>query len=103
MPNWTPDEQLTFDIAFAFKNDPRLPEGAIRGRPLLHRQDGHRALETVPLGIFKTSRSGSMKGRPVIRLLYDRIETPDRIKPTLQRRGHFDHHHLKGWPHMSFK
>ena len=29
MPNWTPDEQLTFDIAFAFKNDPRLPEGAI--------------------------------------------------------------------------
>jgi|RifCSP13_3_1023840.scaffolds.fasta_scaffold298937_1 hypothetical protein len=33
MANWTRDEHLTFDIAFALKegNHPRLPKGAERG------------------------------------------------------------------------
>ena len=61
MPTWTPDERLTFDIAFALKKVaiPGFRKALTIGFRLPRLS--HRTPETVPLGIFKTSGGGSMK------------------------------------------
>ncbi len=65
---WTPDERLTFDIAFALKKVTiRLSEGAERGGPYGNCANDPRASQTLRLAVFKTNRTRPVRGSLLFR------------------------------------
>jgi len=65
---WTPDERLTFDIAFALKKVP-IPgfRKGLKEGPYGNCANDPRASQTLQLGVFKTNRTRPVRGSLLFR------------------------------------